>query len=228
MEDASAVDLDWFWRGWFYTTDHVDIALTDLKWYELNTQNPELEKAFLQQKNGQKDEFIGVTRNVSAITQTVNERDDQIDDFYAKRNIYAVDALDRKDYENFVAKTTAEDLAYLNAGKQLYELTFENFGGLVMPLIIEATFADGSSKVERIPAEIWRIEELKVSKVFVYDQPVVAFRLDPFLETADTDLDNNSWPRVMTPTRYQLYRQEQKKENPMQRQLRLEQLERGN
>ena len=68
----------------------------------------------------------------------------------------------------------------------------------------------------------------KVSKVFVYDQPVVAFRLDPFLETADTDLDNNSWPRVMTPTRYQLYRQEQKKENPMQRQLRLEQLERGN
>ena len=228
MEDASAVDLDWFWRGWFYTTDHVDIALTDVKWYELNTQNPELEKAFLKQKNAQKDEFIGVPRNVSAITQTVNERDDQIDDFYSKRNIYAVDALDRKDYENFVAKTSAEDLAYLNAGKQLYELTFENFGGLVMPLIIEATFADGSTKVERIPAEIWRIEELKVSKVFVYDQPVVAFRLDPFLETADTDLDNNSWPRVLTPTRYQLYKQEQKKENPMQRQQRLEQLERGN
>jgi hypothetical protein len=228
MEDASAVDLDWFWRGWFYSTDHVDIALTDVKWFQLNTQNPVLEKAFLQQKDAQKDVHIGVTRNQTAIGQTVNERDPQIDDFYGKRNIYEVDALDQKAYESFVAKTSAEDLAYLKAGKQLYELTFENLGGLVMPLIIEATFADGSKKVERIPAEIWRIEELKVSKVFVYDQEVVSFRVDPFLETADTDLDNNTWPRVMQPTRYQLYKQEQTRENPMQRQQRLEQMQRGN
>ena len=228
MEDASAVDLDWFWRGWFYSTDHVDIALTDVKWFELNTQNPELEKAFLQQKDAQKDVHIGVTRNQTSIGQTVNERDAQIDDFYGKRNIYAVDALDQKAYQGFIAKTSAEDLAYLNAGKQLYELTFENFGGLVMPLIIEVTFADGSTKVERMPAEIWRIEELKVSKVFVYDQAVVSFKLDPFLETADTDLDNNTWPRVMQATRYQLYKQEQTRENPMQRQQRLEQMQRGN
>jgi hypothetical protein len=228
MEDASAVDLDWFWRGWFYSTDHVDIAVTDVKWFELNTQNPELEKAFLQQKDAQKDVHIGVTRNQTAIGQTVNERDAQIDDFYGKRNIYAVDALDQKTYQGFVAKTSAEDLAYLNAGKQLYELTFENFGGLVMPLIIEATFADGSTKVERIPAEIWRVEELKVSKVFVYEQAVVSFKLDPFLETADTDLDNNTWPRVLQPTRYQLYKQEQTRENPMQRQQRLEQMQGGN
>jgi hypothetical protein len=228
MEDASAVDLDWFWRGWFYSTDHVDIALTDVKWFQLNTQNPALEKAFLQQKDAQKDVHIGVTRTHTAIGQTVHERDPQIDDFYGKRNIYEVDALDQKAYESFVAKTSAEDLAYLKAGKQLYELTFENLGGLVMPLIIEATFADGSKKVERIPAEIWRIEELKVSKVFVYDQEVVSFRVDPFLETADTDLDNNTWPRVMQPTRYQLYKQEQTRENPMQRQQRIEQMQRGN
>jgi len=228
MEVASAVDLDWFLRGWFYSTDHVDIALTDVKWFQLNTQNPALEKAFLQQKDAQKDVHIGVTRNQTAIGQTVNERDPQIDDFYGKRNIYEVDALDQKAYESFVAKTSAEDLAYLKAGKQLYELTFENLGGLVMPLIIEATFADGSKKVERIPAEIWRIEELKVSKVFVYDQAVVSFRVDPFLETADTDLDNNTWPRVMQPTRYQLYKQEQTRENPMQRQQRIEQMQRGN
>jgi hypothetical protein len=142
--------------------------------------------------------------------------------------LYKVDALDQKAYESFISKTSPEDLAYLNAGKQLYELSFENIGGIVMPLIIEATFADGSKKVERIPAEIWRIEELKVSKVFIYDQPVVSFRLDPFLETADTDLDNNTWPRQMQPTRYQLYKQEQTRENPMQRQQRLEQMQRGN
>ena len=228
MEDASAVDLDWFWRAWFYSTDNVDIALTDVKWFQLNTQNPALEKAFLQNKDAQKDAFIGDTRNKTAIAATVNEKDANINDFYAKRDLYKVDALDEKAYQSFLSKTSPEDLAYLNSGKQLYELSFENIGGIVMPLIIEATFADGSTKVERIPAEIWRIEEQKVSKVFIYDKEVVSFRLDPFLETADTDLDNNTWPRQMQPTRYQLYKQEQSKENPMQRQQRLEQMQRGN
>ena len=228
MEDASAVDLDWFWRAWFYSTENVDIALTDVKWFQLNTQNPALEKAFLQNKDAQKDAFIGDTRNKTAITTTVNEKDANIDDFYAKRDLYKVDALDEKAYQSFLSKTSPEDLAYLNAGKQLYELSFENIGGIVMPLIIEATFADGSTKVERIPAEIWRIEEQKVSKVFIYDKEVVSFRLDPFLETADTDLDNNTWPRQLQPTRYQLYKQEQTRENPMQRQQRLEQMQRGN
>ena len=228
MEDASAVDLDWFWRAWFYSTDNVDIALTDVKWFQLNTQNPALEKAFLQNKDAQKDAFIGDTRNKTAITTTVNEKDANIDDFYAKRDLYKVDALDEKAYQSFLSKTSPEDLSYLNAGKQLYELSFENIGGIVMPLIIEATFTDGSTKVERIPAEIWRIEEQKVSKVFIYDKEVVSFRLDPFLETADTDLDNNTWPRQLQPTRYQLYKQEQTRENPMQRQQRLEQMQRGN
>jgi hypothetical protein len=228
MEDASAVDLDWFWRAWFYSTDNVDIALTDVKWFQLNTQNPALEKAFLQNKDAQKDAFIGDTRNKTAISTTINEKDANIDDFYAKRDLYKVDALDEKAYQSFLSKTSPEDLAYLNAGKQLYELSFENIGGIVMPLIIEATFADGSTKVERIPAEIWRIEEQKVSKVFIYDKEVVSFRLDPFLETADTDLDNNTWPRQLQPTRYQLYKQEQTRENPMQRQQRLEQMQRGN
>jgi hypothetical protein len=228
MEDASAVDLDWFWRAWFYSTDNVDIALTDVKWFQLNTQNPALEKVFLQNKDAQKDAFIGDTRNKTAITTTVNEKDANIDDFYAKRDLYKVDALDEKAYQSFLSKTSPEDLAYLNAGKQLYELSFENIGGIVMPLIIEATFADGSTKVERIPAEIWRIEEQKVSKVFIYEKEVVSFRLDPFLETADTDLDNNTWPRQLQPTRYQLYKQEQTRENPMQRQQRLEQMQRGN
>jgi hypothetical protein len=228
MEDASAVDLDWFWRAWFYSTDNVDIAITDVKWFQLNTQNPALEKAFLQQKEAAKDAFIGDTRNQTAIPKTVNEKDANINDFYAKRDLFKVDALDEKAYESFVSKASPEDLAYLNAGKQLYELSFENMGGIVMPLIIEATFADGSKKVERIPAEIWRIEEQKVSKVFIYDKQVVSFRLDPFLETADTDLDNNTWPRQMQPTRYQLYKQEPSRENPMQRQQRLEQMQRGN
>ena len=229
MEDASAVDLDWFWRGWFYGTDNVDITIDDVKWFQLNTMNPTIEKGIKEEQNAQKDPFIGDTRNKTSISETVNEKDPNIDDFYGKRNIYFVDALDKKEYEEFCAKLDAKDLEYLNSNKQFYEISFKNVGGLVMPLIIEFTFTDGTTEVRRIPAEIWRVYEEKVSQVFIFDKEVKSFRLDPFLETADTDLNNNTWPREMQATRYQLYKQEQsRKENPMQRQLRVDELQKKN
>ena len=229
MEDASAVDLDWFWRGWFYGTDNVDITIDDVKWFQLNTMNPTIEKGIKEEQNAQKDPFIGDTRNKTSISETVNEKDPNIDDFYGKRNIYFVDALDKKEYEEFCAKLDAKDLEYINSNKQFYEISFKNVGGLVMPLIIEFTFADGTTEVRRIPVEIWRVYEEKVSKVFIFDKEVKSFRLDPFLETADTDLNNNTWPREMQATRYQLYKQEQsRKENPMQRQLRVDELQKKN
>lgn len=224
MEDASAVDLDWFWRGWFYSTDHVDISLDAVKWFQLNTMNPELEKAFKEGQNRSKDQFIGDTRNKETIEKTINEIDPAIDDFYAKRNIYLVDALDRKEYEEFMNKLSEEDKKALNANKQFYELTFSNVGGLVMPLIIEVTYADNSSEVIRIPAEIWVQYDKKVSKVLMLDKEVISFRIDPFLETADTDFNNNSWPKIIQPTRYDLFKQKQMGENPMQRQKRVDEL----
>ena len=225
MEDASAVDLDWFWRGWFYGTDHVDISLDNVRWFQLNTMNPTVEKAFSENKANSKDQFIGDTRNKESIKETINEADPAIDDFYAKRNIYKVDALDIKEYEEFQSKLSLEDKKLLSSNKQFYELSFSNIGGLVMPLIVEATYADNTKEVFRIPAEIWRQYEDKVSKVFILDKEVVSFRLDPFLETADTDLDNNSWPKQVQPTRYDLFKQKQSSENPMQRQKRLELLQ---
>ena len=223
MEDASAVDLDWFWRGWFYGTDNVDISIDDVKWFQLNTQNPEVEKAFLKEQKENRDIHIGENRNKTDIKQTINEADSNIDDFYAKRNLYKVDALDKKEYEEFVSKTDPKDLEMLNSNKQFYEIKFSNIGGLVMPLILEFTFEDGSKDVRRIPAEIWRMYEDEVSKVFIFDKIVKSVRLDPFLETADTDLDNNSWPKEVQPTRYQLFKQQQSKENPMQRDKRMNQ-----
>jgi hypothetical protein len=95
-------------------------------------------------------------------------------------------------------------------------------GGLVMPLIIRFTFTDDSTEVIRIPVEIWRQYEDKVSKVFIFDKEVKEIRLDPFLETADVDLNNNSWPTEIQPSRYQLFKQNQPKENPMQRQKRVD------
>jgi hypothetical protein len=224
MEDASAVDLDWFWRGWFYGTDPVDIALEEVKWFQLNTMDPNLEKPLAENVKRSKDKFIGDTRNKESIIQTINEADPEIDDFYAKRNIYKPDALDVMEYQEFQKTLSAEDKKLLAENKQFYELTFTNVGGLVMPLIIEVTYEDNSSEVIRIPAEIWCQNDEKVSKVLILNKEAISFRLDPFLETADTDLDNNSWPKRVQPTRYEMFKKSQGTENPMQRQKRLESL----
>ena len=224
MEDASAVDLDWFWRGWFYGTDHVDIALEDVRWFQLNTMNPEIEKQFKKEQEENHQKWISEIRNKESIKQTFNEADPAIDDFYAKRNIYLVDALDKKEYDEFLAKLSEEDKKLLNSGKQFYELTFTNIGGLVMPVILEITYSDDTKEVIRIPAEIWRMYEEKVSRVLILDKEVKSFRVDPLLETADTDLDNNSWPKQVQPTRYELFKQKSNGENPMQRQKRVEEL----
>jgi hypothetical protein len=225
MEDASAVDLDWFWRAWFFTTDYVDISLDEVNWYELNTMNPDIEMSFKKEQNENKDQFIGDTRNKAEVKETVNERDGDIDDFYGKRDVYAVDRLHLKEYAEFKEKLSGKELELLNSGLQFYELKFSNLGGIPMPLILRFTFIDGSNEVVRIPAEIWRRSEKKVSKVFMFQKEVESIRLDPFLETADTDLNNNSWPEKRQPTRYELFKKRNKRENPMQRQKRLEELE---
>jgi len=222
MEDASGVDLDWFWRGWFYSTEYVDISLDYVKNFELNSNNPEVEKAANKKEADSKPEFIGDIRNRESIKQTVNERDTSINDFYAKRDIYKVDRLDKKEYDEFQAKLTPEQKKLLDSKKQFYELAFTNKGGLVSPLIIQAKFADGSTEEVRIPAEIWRMDDETVTKVLIFDKPVVLFQLDPFLETADCDMNNNSFPPAAKPTKFQLFQQKQSNENPMQRQKRLE------
>ncbi|NQY68265.1 MAG: M1 family metallopeptidase, partial [Flavobacteriales bacterium] len=224
MEDASAVDLDWFWRAWFFTTDYVDISLDEVNWYELNTMNPDVEMAFKKEQDDKSDQFIGDTRNLTMVDEAINEKDDNIDDFYGKRDIYKVDALHLQDYEKFKKDLTKEELELLNSGKQFYELKFTNKGGIPMPLILRFTFEDNTSEVIRIPAEIWRRSELEVSKVFMFDKEVSNIRLDPFLETADTDLNNNSWPEERAPTRYDLFKKKKKKENPMQRDVRVKEL----
>ncbi len=224
MEDASAVDLDWFWRGWFYSTDNVDVSLEKVRYFQLNTNNPDIEKQALKEKDASKDQFIGDTRNKTLIEKTANENDPTLDDFYKKRNIYEVDALDRLEYDKFKNKLTPDESKLLAENNHFYELTFKNVGGLVTPLIIRFTYSDNSTEVIRIPAEIWVQGQEVISKVFVLKKEVISVRIDPFLETADTDLNNNSWPIEIEPTRYQLFQQNKLNENPMQRQKRLEEI----
>ena len=140
-----------------------------------------------------------------------------------------MDALDIKEYNQLKSRISKEQMALLNSGYFFYELTFENKGGLVMPLIIKVNYGDESSEVIRIPAEVWRSQEDIITKVFILEKEVVSFQLDPYLETADTDLYNNSWPRRAQPSRFDLFEQRkmrmQQRENPMQRQKRVDQLQ---
>jgi hypothetical protein len=222
MEDASGVDLDWFWRGWFYSTDYVDVSMDYVKHFQLNTNNPAVEKSLAEQSAKEKAEFIGDTRNRESIKETANERDPGLDDFYKKRSLYTVDRLDEEEYAAFQSKLTPEQKKLLESNRHFYELSFTNKGGLVTPLIVQAQFADGTSEVMRIPAEIWRMEQETVTKVFIFEKEVSRFQLDPFLETADCNTEDNTFPPSAGPTRFQLFQQKQTDENPMQRQKRLE------
>ncbi|CAG5080376.1 M1 family metallopeptidase [Parvicella tangerina] len=207
MEDASAVDLDWFWRGWFFTNDHVDIAISDVKYYKLSSKNPEIENKFKEQKEKElwdKD----VTQNANKkVGKSYIEKDPTLIDFYNKYNEYEVTEKDKKSYEEFLASLTPQEKKILNSDRNYYEVHFDNEGGLVMPIILEFTFKDGSKELQRIPAEIWRKDSDHISKVFVSEKEIVSIQLDPNLETADTDVNDNSWPRTIEPTRFELFRE---------------------
>ncbi len=216
LEDASAVDLDWFWRGWFYTTDHVDISLDKVAVYRINTQDPDVEKAIARQEAKSRPEQISITRNRQTL-QTAVERDPGLKDFYDSYDKFSVTPFDRKKYEKYLASLTDEEKKLLNNKDYFYELTFSNKGGLVMPIIVEFTFADHSKKMIRIPAEIWRRNNKTVSKVFPFPQKVTQIVIDPLKETADTDLSNNAWPPIEQIDRFELFKYNRmSRPNPMQ------------
>ncbi len=219
MEDASGIDLDWFWRGWFYTTDHVDIALESVKAFQLNTHQPEQASPLARREAERKNVYIGSRRNRESIGQTQDEIDPEIRDFYSEYDPFAVTVLDRNEYEAYLDSLTTEEKALLAAGKTYYELTFRNAGGLVMPLILQFEYADGSTEEHRIPAEIWRYDNEEISKIFVSEKELVGVVVDPFLETADTDRSNNYFPPRKEATRFELFikAREKEKENAMQR-----------
>ncbi|MCB9198177.1 MAG: M1 family metallopeptidase [Flavobacteriales bacterium] len=217
MEDASAVDLDWFWRGWFFTNDHVDISITDVKYFKLSTKNPEVENKIKEQEENElwtKDITQQKNKNEG---KSYLEQDPTLIDFYNKYNQFAVTEADKKSYQEFIKGLTEQEKKILNANNNYYEVHFENLGGLVMPLIIEFVYKDGTSEIQRIPAEIWKTNNYVISKVFVTSKEVASINLDPFLETADTDVSNNNWPRTMTQSRFEFFMDQHPKEkNPMQ------------
>jgi hypothetical protein len=217
MEDASAVDLDWFWRGWFFTTDHVDIAMDKVLVFRLNTGNLDNEAELRRQSNDAQPQNISTIRNRDRIQQTQTELHPELKDYYNTRDPYQITDLDRKEADEILSKLTPQQRALLDKEMFFYEIHFKNIGGLVMPLIVQFTFADGTTEVHRIPAEIWKLDSKNVSRIFITNKLATKIVLDPFLETADTDVTNNYWQNLPPPTRHDLFKQRVNTQNDMQR-----------
>lgn len=224
MEDASAVDLDWFWRGWFYGTDPVDIAIEDVKYSKLNNLPPDELKKENERLFEENISSITRKRNIEEGTKFAVEADTSLKDFYNKWDRFAVTDADREAFEQYYSMLDSNEKKVFEGNHHFYEVSFSNLGGLVMPLILEWTYADGTKEVERISAYIWRLNEDEVTKVFAKKKEVVSLKLDPERETADIDEYNNTWPRSKTPSRFQMFREQKSSRgasvggNPMQKQ----------
>ncbi len=207
LEDASGIDLDWFWRGWFYTTDHVDIAINQVRQFELDSRDPEIEKAKDRQKDAQEPETLGEQRN-KALPKRVDQYE-ELKDFYNRYDEFAVTQQDREEYEKLIERLKVEDEGdeyLLKTERNFFLIELENLGGLVMPVILEVEYTDGSHEELRLPAEIWRYDPEKVGKLIMTEKVIASITLDPHRETADSDLDNNYWPRKPIKSRFQLFK----------------------
>jgi len=205
MEDASAVDLDWFWRGWFYGTDHVDLSIESMRVYTTQSGNPADEKAQQKIEAEVAPEEITVQRNRAA-KQSVVEEDRSMRDFYDEYDPYKSSKGDAEAYKQYRAALSDKEKTFVDADHFYVQLDFRNIGGMIMPLIVKFNFSDGTSEVKRIPAEIWSRNNLKTSKVFVFEKNIESVELDPYLETADCDLSNNHWPPKTIQSRFELYK----------------------
>jgi hypothetical protein len=183
MEDASAVDLDWFWKGWFYTTDVVDQSIDQVKWFKMRTSETDPETKNLKVKQGDLNAKGG---------------DKKFDSFNNGPEPFSLTTTDPRMYGEFRSQIDDKAVMQKLQNKNIYEVTLSNKGGLVMPVIIQWTYKDGSKEIERIPAEIWRLNETKVTKVFVKEKEVASIVIDPLQEITDVNAQDNVFPKVQS------------------------------
>jgi aminopeptidase N len=192
MEDASAIDLDWFWRGWFYSTDNVDVSVEGVKWFKMkNVDKPFENKAKVENKE---------------IKGRKNQSDDPKYAMPFEPSEFYFSKTNKNEYREFLNEVDDDKIKIENSNKNFYEVTFKNKGGLVTPLIIEWTYEDGSVEIEKLPAEIWRLNETQVSKVFAKNKVVKNIKLDPNKETADVNISDNNFPRLEIKSDFEKFR----------------------
>ena len=236
MEDASADDLDWFWRGWFFGTEACDISLDTVKWANLDPVGGNRTSAERTITQPVAKPLLNNFDDISKIRNREDKKivfavdaDTSLRDFYWKydRDLVKVDPTPHSIVlpANVDSFTTAEKNA-IAGSKNFYELTFSNKGGLVMPIIIEWTFKDGTKEINRIDAQVWRKNENKVTKTFLKSKEVASIKLDPYRETADINESNNTWNVFAEPSKFQLFKARQGAArgagggtNPMQKEI---------
>jgi len=187
MENVSAVDLDWFWRGWFYGTDHVDVELSEVKWYRYQA--------------GKQDPETKVKVKSGDLTASQNQQKNL--DFSSGPMPLTINNTPDAAYGDFLSRLDDNAVKQKLDGKNLYQLKFKNNGGLISPVIIEWTYKDGTKEIEKLPAEIWRRNENEVTRVFSKDKEVTSIVIDPKAATADVNITNNMFPKKAEPTKFE-------------------------
>jgi hypothetical protein len=208
MEDASGVDLDWFWRGWFYSTNHCDLSIENVRIYTVDAPNPGLSKQKSREERDKRPETLSKKRN-KALAKRADAYPD-LKDFYNHYDKLNVTEGDRRAFDKFWKSLKAEDKALYKLKRHFTVVSLRNVGGLVMPVILQAEFADGTKQEFRIPAEIWRQNAEKATKLLITTKEVKSITLDPHLETADTDLANNHFPPRPAISRFKLFKQKRR------------------
>ena len=184
MEDASAVDLDWFWRAWFYSTDYTDIGVKDVKKYYVSSKMNKQVREMIEAR-GMKES------DLPPLVYLVEEDSEDFEQAMKTQTLNDVTTLQSYIMDNI----SAEDRAKLKSPRFFYDVTFEKPGGIPMPIIVEYTYSDGSTKRETFPAQVWRKNDKEVRKVVASEMEITKIMVDPDLETADIDTANNAWPK---------------------------------
>ena len=202
MEDASGQDLDWFWRGWFYSTDHTDISIETIHRYAVDTRDPYEEKTARKNKRDAEPERLFQKRN-----KPLPKRVDvfpELKDFYNEYDELDITDKDRESYDKMLKDLSDGEKALLKEKRNFYKVDLKNHGGLVMPVVLKATFEDDSTIEYRLPAQIWRRNPEEVSKLLITEKKIVRLELDPHRETADVDIENNYYPRRIREQQFRL------------------------
>ncbi|KVV14411.1 aminopeptidase N [Flavobacterium sp. TAB 87] len=192
MEDASAVDLDWFWRGWFYSTDYVDIGIKDVKQYYVS-ENPTAELKNVKIRKGR----FGVEEGPFVYLIDGDHKELQSSN---KKGLEVAQMQPLVSYinENF----SRDEKATIKKPKYFYEVEFNKPGGMIMPILVELTYEDGSKEEFKYPAQIWRKNNSSAKKVYATEKAIKTIQIDPKLLTADIDVTNNVWPKVVTKSKF--------------------------
>jgi len=214
IEDASGTDLDWFWRGWFYSTDATDIAIADLTRYTMDAGDPDEIAARNRKEEEEKPDTLSMQRNRNLPKRV--EAHPELLDFYNEYDEHEVFTEDREAFEEKFAELDDVQRELLKTTKYFYGIELENRGGLVMPVILRINYADGESEIVRYPAEIWRYDNAAVSRLLLSDREIVSLEVDPYQETGDIDTDNNHFPPKIKEKRFRIKLEEEEIKNPMQ------------